>query len=308
MAPQIFLSCAGDVLGGVVRGLYQLEKELGYELVLIGEPKNSEAGLENISNILQCVGITFRSLESFDELKRYEMHAELGESFLLSTAESDKQYAEALGVPIIKLTSWSEVVSYLANKDRIVTLKRETKETKIAISLNLDGSGEGKFSTGVGFFDHMLEQIARHGGIDLTITCDGDLHVDEHHTIEDVGILFGETLKKALGDKRGIDRYGFTLPMDETRAEVLIDFSGRPYFVWEVDFKREMVGEMPTEMFSHFFRSLADASDTTLHIRATGENDHHIIEGVFKAFARALKQAVRREENATGIPSTKGVL
>ena len=176
------------------------------------------------------------------------------------------------------------------------------------MELNLDGKGEAKIETGLGFFDHMLEQIARHGALDLNIKCDGDLHIDEHHTIEDVGIALGEAFAIGLSDKRGIERYGYALPMDEAEAKVLIDFGGRNWIVWEAEFKREKIGEMPTEMFFHFFKSFSDAAKANVNISCKGDNEHHKIEAIFKAFAKSIKMAVKRNPESDALPSTKGVL
>lgn len=203
---------------------------------------------------------------------------------------------------------WSEVYSFLKSGLRNVTHQRNTNETKITIELNLDGSGIADISTGIGFFDHMLEQIARHGKLDLIIQCKGDLHIDEHHSIEDTGIALGEAFAKALADKTGIERYGFALPMDEAEAKVLIDFGGRSWIVWNTEFKREKIGEMPTEMFFHFFKSFSDAAKCNLHIECKGENEHHKIEAIFKAFAKAIRMAVKRDPFSNYLPSTKGVL
>ena len=191
---------------------------------------------------------------------------------------------------------------------RIAIHERNTNETKIKIELNLDGSGESIIETGIPFFDHMLEQISRHGNLDLKISAKGDLQIDEHHTIEDVGIALGETFVKAIGDKRGIERYGFSLPMDDCLAQVAIDFGGRPWTVWEAEFKREKIGEMPTEMFFHFFKSFSDAAKCNLNIKAQGTNEHHKIESIFKAFAKTIKIAVKRDASNNKLPSTKGVL
>ena len=204
--------------------------------------------------------------------------------------------------------SWSAIYSFLKLGLRKVTHERNTKETKIAIDLNMDGKGNASIHTGLGFFDHMLEQIARHGSIDLAIQCTGDLHIDEHHTIEDVGIALGEAFAKGLLDKRGMERYGYALPMDEAEAKVLIDFGGRNWIVWDASFIREKVGEMPTEMFFHFFKSFSDAAKCNLNISCQGENEHHKIEAIFKAFAKAIKMAVRRNPDSDQLPSTKGVL
>ena len=204
--------------------------------------------------------------------------------------------------------SWDEVAALLMGGSRKVSVKRDTSETKIQVTVNLDGSGHTEISTGLGFFDHMLTQIGRHSGIDLTIKADGDLHVDEHHTIEDTAIVLGEALNKALGNKMGIERYGFVLPMDDCLATVAIDFGGRPWLVWDVEFKRERIGDMPTEMFYHFFKSLSDNAKINLFVRAEGTNEHHKIEGIFKALARAIRQAVRRDPLHFTLPSTKGVI
>ena len=204
--------------------------------------------------------------------------------------------------------TWSEIYSYLKLGLRKVSHVRNTKETKISVELNLDGKGDAKIETGLGFFDHMLEQIARHGALDLNIKCDGDLHIDEHHTIEDVGIALGEAFAIGLSDKRGMERYGYALPMDEAEAKVLIDFGGRNWIVWDAEFKREKIGEMPTEMFFHFFKSFSDAAKANLNISCSGENEHHKIEAIFKAFAKSIKMAVKRNPESDALPSTKGVL
>ncbi len=202
--------------------------------------------------------------------------------------------------------SWNEIAKLLSYPPRIADVLRSTKETKISISLNLDGTGKSSIDTGLAFFDHMLDQLARHGNIDLKINAIGDLQIDEHHTIEDTAITLGEAFSKALGDKRGIERYGFLLPMDDCLAQVAIDFGGRPWLVWEAEFKREKIGEMPTEMFYHFFKSFTDSSKSNLNIKAEGTNEHHKIESIFKAFAKAIKMAVKREGNQ--LPTTKGTL
>ncbi len=201
---------------------------------------------------------------------------------------------------------WKDIYKLLSNPGRKAQVKRTTKETDIDIEINLSGEGKAKISTGLGFFDHMLDQVSRHGNIDLQINVKGDLHIDEHHTIEDTALALGEAFAKALGDKRGIERYGYCLPMDDCLAQVAIDFGGRPWLVWEAEFKREKVGEMPTEMFYHFFKSFSDAAKCNLNIKAEGTNEHHKIEAIFKAFAKAIKLAVKKEGNL--LPSTKGVL
>src|SRR5690606_30382091 len=201
---------------------------------------------------------------------------------------------------------WEDIYKLLSKPNRRATVKRTTKETDIDITINLDGDGQSNIHTGLGFFDHMLDQLARHGNIDLDIRVKGDLHIDEHHTIEDTALALGEAFAKALGDKRGIERYGFCLPMDDCLAQVAIDFGGRPWLVWEADFKREKIGEMPTEMFYHFFKSFTDTSKSNLNVKAEGTNEHHKIEAIFKAFAKAIRMAVRKEGNQ--LPSTKGIL
>lgn len=208
----------------------------------------------------------------------------------------------------LETTTWTDIYSFLKLGLRKVSHQRNTNETKISIEANLDGNGEAEISTGLGFFDHMLEQIARHGKIDLKLTAKGDLHIDEHHTIEDTGIALGETFAQALVDKKGLERYGFALPMDEAEARVLIDFGGRGWFVWNAEFKREKIGEMPTEMFFHFFKSFSDAAKCNLHIECKGDNEHHKIEAIFKAFAKAIRMAVKKDPFSNYLPSTKGVL
>jgi imidazoleglycerol-phosphate dehydratase / histidinol-phosphatase len=207
--------------------------------------------------------------------------------------------------PLVTL-SWSDIAAFLTQPARKASIRRATKETDITIEINLDGSGKSHIQTGLGFFDHMLDQLARHGSIDLLIDVKGDLHIDEHHTIEDTALALGEAFLKALGDKRGIQRYGFLLPMDDCLAQVAIDFGGRPWLVWEADFKREKIGEMPTEMFYHFFKSFSDTSKCNLNIKAEGTNEHHKIEAIFKAFAKASKIAVKKEGNE--LPTTKGII
>ncbi len=208
----------------------------------------------------------------------------------------------------LKTNSWSEIYSHLKLKDRVVKKKRKTNETDIVMNLNLDGKGKSTIDTGISFFDHMLDQLARHGGIDLDLKINGDLDIDEHHTIEDAGITLGEAFYDALGEKIGIERYGFCLPMDDCLAQVSIDFGGRSWLVWEAEFKREMIGKMPTEMFMHFFKSFCDGAKANLNIKAEGKNEHHKIEAIFKAFARTIKQAIKRDPEKMILPSTKGNL
>jgi len=208
----------------------------------------------------------------------------------------------------LETTDWQKIYEFLKLGQRVVEHRRATKETDIYIKINLDGTGEAKVSTGLHFFDHMLDQIARHGSIDLEVIAKGDLHIDEHHTIEDTGIALGEVFAEALGNKKGIERYGFCLPMDDCLAQAAIDFGGRNWIVWEAEFNREKVGDVPTEMFYHFFKSFSDAAKCNLNIKAEGQNEHHKIEAIFKVFAKAIKMAVKRDVDKMVLPSTKGVL
>ena len=210
--------------------------------------------------------------------------------------------------PVLITDDWDRITEYLFAGERRATIRRTTKETDIFVEVNLDGHGRTEISTGLGFFDHMLDQIGKHSGIDLTVRVKGDLEVDEHHTIEDTAIALGEALLKALGDKRGIERYGYCLPMDDCLCSVALDFGGRPWLVWDAAFHREKVGDMPTEMFLHFFKSLSDAAHMNLNIKAEGTNEHHKIEGIFKALARSIKMAIRRDIYRYELPSTKGTL
>lgn len=209
---------------------------------------------------------------------------------------------------VLATPHWKEIYEFLKLPRRVTFHERNTNETNISVQLNLDGTGKGQIQTGLNFFDHMLDQLAKHSGVDINLTCKGDLHIDEHHTMEDTALALGEAFSKALGDKRGIERYGFLLPMDDCLAQAAIDFGGRPWLVWKVKFKRNRVGDVPTEMFEHFFKSFTDAAKCNLNIQAKGENEHHKIEAVFKAFAKAIKMAVKRDINNNNLPTTKGVL
>ena len=236
---------------------------------------------------------------------------DIAHSWVIGDRQTDAQLADNLGCKAAILnetTSWENVTEMVFAGERTAEIKRTTKETDICVRMNLDGNGKADIDTGLGFFDHMLEQIAKHGMTDLYIRCKGDLQVDEHHTIEDVGIALGECLLQALGNKRGIERYGYLLPMDDCLCQVALDFGGRPWLVWNAEFHRERVGEMPTEMFLHFFKSLSDSARMNLNVKAEGDNEHHKIEGIFKAFARALRMAVKRDVNHFQLPSSKGVL
>ncbi len=247
-----------------------------------------------------------------DRMTDVQLAKNLGcKAILLQDKESGgKMLAEAglSEVGALVTDQWNEVAAFLFKAERSAEVVRSTAETSIKVAVNLDGSGKCNISTGLNFFDHMLEQIGRHSGCDLTIEVKGDLHVDEHHTMEDTAIVLGEAFKKALGDKRGIERYGFCLPMDDCLAQVAIDFGGRPWLVWETEFKREMIGDTPTEMFHHFFKSFSDAAACNLNIKAEGANEHHKIEGVFKALARAIRAAIRKDPYNDQLPSTKGML
>ena len=232
-------------------------------------------------------------------------------SYVIGDRETDRLFAQNIGCKAIILdgsTTWQQAAETIFAGERTAEVQRTTKETNIHVRLTLDGSGEADIQTGLGFFDHMLEQIARHGQMDLLIHTQGDLNVDEHHTIEDTALALGECLLKALGSKRGIERYGFALPMDDCHAQVCLDFGGRPWLVWHTEFHREYVGDVPTEMFFHFFKSLSDAARMNLYIEADGDNEHHKAEAIFKALARALRAAVRRDVYHYELPSTKGLL
>ena len=247
-------------------------------------------------------------LTEYMDTEKYD----LANSYVIGDRETDAQLAENLGCKALILgrdgMTWEKITEILFAGERKAEVRRTTKETDIDIRLNIDGTGKCDISTGLGFFDHMLEQIGKHGMMDLTVHTKGDLHVDEHHTIEDTALAIGECLLKALGDKRGIERYGYSLPMDDCLCQVALDFGGRPWLVWDAEFKREKIGEMPTEMFLHFFKSLSDAARMNLNVKAEGDNEHHKIEGIFKALARSLKMAVKRDIYHYELPSTKGLL
>lgn len=258
-------------------------------------------------------------LTKYMESEEYD----LANSYVIGDRDSDEQLAKNLGCKFLRidssqvgagdpegkaLASWNKAAELLFAGERIAEIKRTTKETDITVRLNLDGTGKCDIETGLGFFDHMLEQIGRHGMMDLYVRCNGDLYVDEHHSIEDTGIVLGECLLQALGNKRGIERYGYSLPMDDCLCQVALDFGGRPWLIWDAEFNREKIGEMPTEMFHHFFKSVSDASKMNLNIKAEGTNEHHKIEGIFKAFARSIRMAVKRDIYHYQLPSTKGAL
>jgi len=328
----------------VFQYLSRIAKELDYELVMVTNqdglgtdsfPEHTFLPAHNsIIKAFENEGVKFADIhidKSFPEenlptrkpgigmlYKYINGNYDLANSYVIGDRETDVQLAKNLGAKSIFLgaksseanlstTSWGEIYAYLKEKPRKACTCRKTSETDINIELNIDGTGISEIATGIGFFDHMLEQISKHGNIDLKILVKGDTHVDEHHTIEDVGIALGAVFLEALGSKKGIERYGFCLPMDDCLAQVAIDFGGRPWLVWNAEFKREKIGDMPTEMFIHFFKSFADNAKCNLNIKAEGENEHHKIEGIFKAFAKAVKNAVKQTDNFN-IPSTKGTL
>lgn len=324
---------------GAISGMTALSK-LGFEIVMVSNqdglgtdsfPEKDFYPAQNlILRTLEGEGVVFDDIlidRSFPEEKlptrkpgtgmmgKYlDGSYDLAGSFVIGDRESDMLLAQNLGATGLIIDnekpaeSWAKAVEAVRSSSRRAIVERKTAETDIYVCVDLDGKGESSVDTGLKFFDHMLSQLSHHGGIALTIRCKGDLEVDEHHTMEDVGIALGEALLKALGDKKGIERYGFVLPMDESRAMVLLDLGGRSELVWDVPFTREYVGDVPTEMFKHFFKSLSDSLKCNLYAQARGENNHHIIEGVFKAFARSIRQAVKRNVFSDELPSSKGLL
>ncbi len=324
-----------EFVPGAISGLKALTG-LGYELVMasnqdgLGTPAFPENTFWPAQNLLlktlEGEGVSFDNIlidPSFPEdnspnrKPRTGMFGQyldgsydLAASWVIGDRETDLELARNLGAKGLQLgpLSWADIVEIIRSSERSAVVERKTAETDISLKLDLDGKGTSGIDTGLKFLDHMLSQLVTHGGISLQLSCKGDLEVDEHHTMEDVGIALGEALKKALGDKRGIERYGFALPMDESRALVLLDFGGRSELVWDVEFTREYIGDVPTEMFKHFFKSLASAMQANLYVQARGENNHHQAESIFKAFARTLKQAVRRNVFTYELPSSKGLL
>jgi imidazoleglycerol-phosphate dehydratase/histidinol-phosphatase len=334
-----------DFLPSAISCLSRIARETDFELVLVSNqdglgtasyPEETFWPVQDLMlRILKAEGVIFReifidrSLPSDNSPTRKPGTAmltkylagglDLDRSYVIGDRLTDVQLAKNLGCRAILIneeitndadlctTDWNEIYSFLKKIPRSASIVRKTAETIISVNMNLDGSGKSSISTGIGFFDHMLDQIARHGNIDLDIKVTGDLHVDEHHTIEDVAITLGEALLKALGGKKGIERYSFVLPMDDCLARVALDLGGRPWLVWDVELKREKIGEMPAEMFHHFFKSLSDNARCNLNIKAEGENEHHKVEAIFKAFAKALRSAVTQTDNFK-LPSTKGKL
>ncbi len=321
---------------GVIPALLRL-RDAGFEFVMVSNqdglgttsfPRETFTGPHNLLlQILSSQGIRFREIlidESLPEEHKptrkpgiamvlhylRDRSIDLAKSAMVGDRETDMQFASNLGVRGFRLGpghySWAEIAHALVDAPRIAEVERATKETRIRVRVDLDRTADPVVKTNLGFFDHMLEQLGKHGGFALEVNCAGDLHIDEHHTVEDTALALGAALKQALGDKRGIGRYGFTLPMDETQASAALDFSGRPYFVFNGTFPRDHVGGLPTELVPHFFRSLCETSGLNLHLSVQGENTHHMVESCFKATARALRQAIRRE--GVELPSTKGAL
>lgn len=332
-------------LPGVITALSKIAAETDYELVMVTNqdglgtvsfPEETFWPPHNkVIQILEGEGVRFAEIfidRTFPEdnaptrkpgtamLTKYLASGiDLKSSYVIGDRITDIQLANNLGCRAIYISDskhpeaalstkdWNDIYRFLTIAPRTATIERKTNETSVTVDINLDGTGKSSVNTGLGFLDHMLEQIARHGTVDLAIRATGDLQVDEHHTVEDVAIALGQSVSKALGRKKGIERYGFLLPMDDSIAQAAIDFGGRPWLTWDVRFSRERTGDVPTEMFFHFFRSFCDSAACNLHIKADGENDHHKIEAVFKAFARALGMAVKKTGN-NQLPSTKGTL
>jgi imidazoleglycerol-phosphate dehydratase/histidinol-phosphatase len=340
-----------EFIPGVIRNLYQIRKNLDYELVIVsnqdglGTPAYPEASFNTVQQKMLMVfeneGIHFddilidRTIPSDNALTRKPRTGlltkyllgeyDMKNSFVIGDRDTDVELALNLGAKSILLQQdaekkmnlaqeawtvnhWDQIYAILVTGIRSARVERNTAETRIRVEVNLDGSGKSDISTGLGFFDHMLSQLAKHSGCDLTVNVDGDLSVDEHHTIEDTALALGEAYYLALGNKRGIERYGYALPMDDCMSQALIDFGGRPWLVWDATFQREKIGEMPTEMFMHFFKSFSDSARCNLHIKAEGQNEHHKIEAIFKSLARAIKMAIQRNVFDTALPTTKGTL
>lgn len=329
---------------GVFQGLSKIARELDYELVMVTNqdglgtasfPEDTFWPAHNkMLSAFKNEGITFSEIiidRSFPHenlptrkpgtalLTHFiKGNYNLADSYVIGDRLTDVELAKNMECKSVFIgdtcpdatlatTSWETIYKYLKQLPRTASVTRKTNETTIDITVNPDGTGQSKISTGLGFFDHMLDQLAKHGGIDLSVSVTGDLHIDEHHTIEDTALALGEAFLLALGTKKGIDRYGFLLPMDDCLAQVAIDFGGRPWLVWDATFNREKIGEMPAEMFMHFFKSFSDTAKCNLNIKAEGNNEHHKIEAIFKAFAKAIKMAVKQTDNYS-IPSTKGTL
>jgi len=335
-----------DFLPGAIGVLSKLRKETDFKFVMVTNqdglgtssfPEDTFWPAQNkMLKILEGEGIVFDKIhidKTFEHenaptrkprtgmlMEYFDEKYDLANSFVLGDRKTDIQLAKNLGAQaifispeenedaVLTTTSWHDIYAFLTKKARTATIHRKTKETDILIELNLDGTGKTSIHTGLGFFDHMLDQIGKHSQSDLKIEVKGDLHIDEHHTIEDTALALGAAFHQALGSKKGIERYGFYLPMDDCLAQIAMDFSGRPWLVWDVKFKRDMVGDLPTEMVFHFFKSFSDTSLCNLNVKAEGDNDHHKIESIFKGLAKAIKMAKKMDYAHLEIPSTKGVL
>ncbi len=336
-----------EFVPGAIGNLRKIAEEMSFELVMVSNqdglgtdafPEDTFWPAQNkMLKTLQGEGITFSEIlidRSFEHeqkptrkpgvgmLQQYmDGDYDLANSYVIGDRHTDVELAKNLGCKAIFLsekvdqnatlnsTNWDDIYIFLKMPPRLGSIHRKTNETDILVEINLDGTGKTEIRTGLGFYDHMLDQLGRHGGIDIKVQTQGDLHIDEHHTIEDTALALGEAFLQALGNKRGITRYGFLLPMDDCLAQVAIDFGGRPWLMWEATFNREKIGEMPTEMFYHFFKSFSDTSKCNLNIKAEGDNEHHKIEAIFKAWAKAIKMAISRDASAMDVlPSTKGVL
>lgn len=330
----------------IIQNLAKIVKELDYELVMVTNQdglgtdsfpeENFRIPQEKMLKTLTNENIIFSDIlidKSFESenspnrkprtgmLQKYIYgNYDLANSFVVGDRKTDVELAKNLGTKSVfmgeekfneaTLTTkdWDEIYQYLKQIPRKANVNRKTKETEISVELNLDGSGKSNINTGLAFFDHMLEQISKHGNFDLNVYVNGDLEVDEHHTIEDTALVLGTCFEQALGSKKGIERYAFALPMDDCLAQVALDFGGRNWLVWNVDFKREKIGDVPTELFYHFFKSFTDTGKCNLNIQCEGENEHHKIESIFKAFAKVLRDSVKQDQNNFSIPSTKGIL
>lgn len=320
--PIIYLDVAGPVLTELIEDdqsvfswadqvfitLHRISRSGSYRIVLFGKDRYR---VPKLTLLLHRQGIVIEDGGTLEDIKRYHTENTVLDSYVIAC--DPQEAAQALKAEPVFFTNWPDLqkrfLGYLDQPDRKVSAQRKTGETTISLDLNLDGTGVSSIDTGLPFFDHMLEQIARHGRFDMKFVCKGDLAVDEHHTVEDSALVLGEAFRKALDNKRGINRYGFELlPMDECLAEVALDFSGRPWFVWDVVFTREYVGTFPTELLFHFFKSFSDEAKCNLHMKVNSGNAHHQSEALFKAFARALGKAVFRRAGNTELPSTKGTL
>ena len=329
-----------EFLPGLIRNLYFIRNNLDFEWVMmtsrqgLGTHVHTQEKMDHVQakmlDILAGEGITFDNIFCDNNWVNFYINGnyDLANSYIIGHRKTDRHLAEKLDCKFIQLStpeytpnaventakdnylyhSWEQIKELLYAGERQSTIQRTTKETDILVRVNIDGSGRCDISTGIGFFDHLLEQIGKHGGLDMTIKVKGDLHVDEHHTIEDTAIALGEALYQALGNKRGIERYGFCLPMDDCLCSVALDFGGRSWIDCDVEFKKEKIGDLPTEMIFHFLKSFSDAAKMNLHIKVEGENEHHKAESIFKALARSIKAAVKRDVYKYDLPTTKGII